>query len=157
MLSIPQLASVTMLVPPAMMISAEMLKNDAGLVPSIVALIISATAAATIPMPVAAFMTLKSASGSDTSAARPEPDAFARDGASVRDPHGQRHRFDATAQHLLGDVGRGFGDEDLLATGQSDHGIRVGLDGHDHLVVDEEFLAGMAKSVQGDHRVSLSL
>ena len=69
MLSIPQLASVTMLVPPTMMMSAEMLMNEAGLVPSIVALMSRATVAATMPMPVAAFMSLGSAGGSDTSAA----------------------------------------------------------------------------------------
>jgi len=69
MLSIPTLASVTPLVPPTMMMSAEMFMNEAGLVPSIIALISRATVAAAIPMPVAAFMSLGSAVGSDTSAA----------------------------------------------------------------------------------------
>src|SRR4249919_3647854 len=99
MLSMPQLANVTPLVPPTMMMSAEMLMNEAGLVPSIVALMSSATVAATIPMPVAAFMSLGSASGSDTSAAGSDTGAFDGAGARVRQPHRQRHGLRPAQEH----------------------------------------------------------
>src|SRR5579859_5150794 len=56
MLSIPTLAMVTPNVPPRMMMKAGMLMNEAGEVPSIIALNRIATVATTIPMMVAAFM-----------------------------------------------------------------------------------------------------
>src|SRR5579871_4716111 len=54
--SIPTLAIVTPEVPPRMMMKAGMFMNEAGEVPSIMALNRIATVATTIPMMVAAFM-----------------------------------------------------------------------------------------------------
>ena len=67
--AMPTLASVTPVVPPMMMISAGMLMNEAGLVPSIIALSRIATVATTIPMPVAAFIALGSTRSVKPSAA----------------------------------------------------------------------------------------
>ena len=55
---IPTLASVTPKVPPRMIISAGMLMNEAGLVPSIIELSSRAPKATPIPIAVAAFIAL---------------------------------------------------------------------------------------------------
>ncbi len=57
----PTLASVTPPVPPRMMISAGMLMNEAGLVPSIIELSSREPNASPIPMAVAAFIAPASA------------------------------------------------------------------------------------------------
>src|SRR5580693_3714205 len=143
----PTLASVTPPVPPMMIISAGMLMNEAGLVPSIIELSRSAPNAHPIPIAVDAFIATLIGCGKKILESWldqlvphcRERRAIAvgrrRTGLTLSASARERvaEHLGAIRAHSRGDLLGCLRHDDLRAGGECDHRVGSGLDRHDHV------------------------